>query len=190
MSNNASWSVDIADTRISPETALPTQLVRQGGAALTRTALQHATCMTETHGVVARPWYLTADSVRRPPWPRTAQVATETDKPARVSRIPTDTVSRSSSILCGAARMPDRMLRVSGESENRVDTRRGHAYDAAYPPQWKSSLRAQHACCQRRPSGMRGRRSCPAKLNRQPSGVHALRRCDRTRSAPQQSSTA
>ena len=85
-----------------------------------------------------------------------AQVATETDKPAAFPRgSPLIQSLRSSSILCGAARMPDRMLRVSGESENRVDTRRGHVYDAAYPPQWKSSLRAQHARCQRRPSGMR-----------------------------------
>ena len=48
----------------------------------------------------------------------TAQVATETDKPvAFPCGSPLIQSLRSSSILCGAARMPDRMLRVSGESE-------------------------------------------------------------------------
>jgi hypothetical protein len=33
-----------------------------------------------------------------------------------------------------------RVYAVAEKVKNRVDTRRGHVYDAAYPPHWKSRL--------------------------------------------------
>jgi hypothetical protein len=79
-----------------------------------------------------------------------------------------------------------RVYTVAAKVKKRIDSRSGPVYDAAYPPQWKSSLYAQHARCRRRPLGPEGRTILALrKLNRPPVGVPALRRCARTRSAPQ-----
>jgi hypothetical protein len=78
-----------------------------------------------------------------------------------------------------------RVYAGAAKVKKRVDTRRGHVYDAAYPPQCKRRLCAQHARCRRRPLGHEGRTILALrKLHRPPAGVPAFRRCARTQSAP------